>query len=170
VSNAYRTPIAGLLRHHRPMAVARLFGDIPGVTDGSVFASRGELVAAGVHRANQAGIVGTGAVGAESIVVSGGYEDDQEIEVIIYTGHGGNDPSTRKQVADQSLDSPGNAALVTSSLTGAPVRVVRGRNAKAKYAPVSGFRYDGLYRVELVDGNRQERIPCLPLPAGEDSG
>lgn len=114
-----------------------------------MFASRDELAAAGVHRAIRAGIVGTGAVGAEPIVVSGGYEDDEDYgAVIIYTGHGGNDPRTRKQVADQSLDSPGNAALVTSSLTGAPVRVVRGRNAESEYAPASGFRYDGLYRVE----------------------
>jgi hypothetical protein len=33
--------------------------------------------------------------GAESIVVSGGYEDDEDHgDTIIYTGHGGNDPQT----------------------------------------------------------------------------
>jgi predicted restriction endonuclease len=146
------------------VAVARFFGDIPGVAEGVTFASRDELMAARVHRAKIAGIVGTGASGAESIVVSGGYEDDEDHgDVIIYTGHGGRDLNTGRQVADQSLEASGNAALVTSSLTGAPVRVVRGRNRKSKYAPVSGYRYDGLYRVErwwMTTGQRGFRV-CL---------
>ncbi len=81
--------------------------------------------------------------------MSGGYEDDQDHgSWIVYTGHGGRDPNTGKQVADQSIDASGNAALMTSSLTGRPVRVVRGRNPDSPFAPSAGFRYDGLFRVE----------------------
>lgn len=40
--------------------------------------------------------------GADAIVVSGGYEDDNDDgDEIIYTGQGGNDPDSGKQVADQ---------------------------------------------------------------------
>ena len=60
-------------------------------------------------------------------MVSGGYVDDQDLgDVIIYTGAGGNDPNTGRQVADQSIDHPNNAGLVTSELSGLPVRVTRG--------------------------------------------
>jgi putative restriction endonuclease len=131
------------------MADVVWLGEIPGIEVGTVFGSRHEVRSAGVHRALQAGIVGSRNRGAESIVVSGGYEDDEDYgDVIIYTGHGGNDPATRRQSADQSFDAPGNAALVTSALTGAPVRVVRGRNSASSTAPVTGYRYDGLFRVD----------------------
>jgi predicted restriction endonuclease len=130
------------------MAIPRIFGHVPGVSEGSTFASRIEAADAGVNRARQAGIVGSGTTGAESIVVSGGYEDDEDHgDLIVYTGHGGNDPATGRQIADQSLDSPGNAALLTSSLTGVPVRVVRSKH-RSPHAPAAGYRYDGLFRVE----------------------
>jgi predicted restriction endonuclease len=100
-----------------------------------------------VHRPLQAGIAGTQATGAESIVVSGGYEDDEDNgSEIIYTGHGGQENG--RQVADQSFDSPGNAALVTSKLTGAPVRVIRGAHRRSAFAPQVGYRYDGLFLVQ----------------------
>lgn len=125
-------------------------GEIPGVEIGMAFGTRREVADARVHRAIQAGIVGTGATGAESIVVSGGYEDDQDNGwEIVYTGHGGRDESGR-QVADQTFDASGNAALQTSHFTGAPVRVVRGAHRRSAYAPQSGYRYDGLFRVVRV--------------------
>lgn len=50
-------------------------------------------------------------------------------------------------VEDQVLER-GNAALATSTETKKPVRVVRGYNMKdSRYAPTSGYRYDGLYTV-----------------------
>jgi SAD/SRA domain len=56
---------------------------------------------AAVHRALQAGIVGTGERGAESIVVSGGYEDDEDHgSMVIYTGRGGQHEDTKKQITD----------------------------------------------------------------------
>ena len=82
----------------------RVFGEIPGYPAGSLFDDRPSLSGSRVHRPRQAGISGGGKEGADSIVVSGGYEDDEDYgNLIIYTGHGGNDSSTGRQVADQTL-------------------------------------------------------------------
>ncbi len=126
----------------------RYFGELPGIPVGTTWATRAEVAQAGVHRPNQSGISGTRAEGADSIVVSGGYEDDSDDgDEILYTGAGGNDPATGKQVADQALDQPGNAGLVTSQIQGLPVRVIRGAKGNPAHSPASGYRYDGLYRV-----------------------
>jgi putative restriction endonuclease len=126
----------------------RLYGEIPGIPEGTKFDSRDDAAKAKVHRAGQAGIVGNARDGAESIAVSGGYEDDEDHGTeIIYTGHGGRGPN-RTQIANQTFNASGNAALVTSQLTGKPVRVLRGPDAKSPHAPISGYRYDGLFRVE----------------------
>src|SRR3954470_11167540 len=123
-------------------------GEIVGVAPGTTFASRRELYDAGVHRQLQAGIVGSATTGAESIVLSGGYVDDEDHgSEIIYTGHGGRDPLTARQIADQSFTRQ-NQALVTSCLQGLPVRVVRGSEHISVHSPPNGYRYDGLYRVE----------------------
>lgn len=80
--------------------------------------------------------------------MSGGYEDDiDDGDVIVYTGQGGNDPDNGRQVADQEL-TRGNLALAKSSVDGLPVRVSRGFGLRSRYAPKSGYRYDGLYTVE----------------------
>src|SRR5829696_2889895 len=55
-----------------------VFGHIPGYPVGSWFENRAELADAGVHRHRQAGISGSSSQGADSIVLSGGYEDDEE--------------------------------------------------------------------------------------------
>lgn len=94
------------------------------------------------------GISGTAEDGADSIVVNGGYEDDEDYgDEIIYTGAGGNDPATKTQIKDQELTQPGNAGLATSQFEGLPVRVIRGSKGDKRFSPQSGFRYDGLYRV-----------------------
>jgi putative restriction endonuclease len=125
----------------------RFFGAIAGVSVGATFKDRRSLAQAGVHRPLQAGISGAGEEGADSVVVSGGYEDDQDYgDEIIYTGHGGNDPASGKQVADQTL-TRGNLALFRNHLKGLPVRVIRGAHPSSPHAPAEGFRYDGLYYV-----------------------
>jgi putative restriction endonuclease len=129
------------------MAV-KVFGHVLGVPVRAAFDGRKELAAAGVHPPLMAGIHGTKTDGADSIVVSGGYVDDEDLDdVVIYTGAGGNDPQTKRQIADQSIEQPGNAGMITSELAGYPVRVTRGAHAGSPYAPASGFRYDGLYAV-----------------------
>jgi len=126
----------------------RVFGNIPDYPEGSGFESRLELSRAGVHRPTMAGISGSGQAGADSIVLSGGYEDDQDDgDTLIYTGHGGRDPETRQQVSDQLL-AGGNLALAYSCIHGRPVRVIRGASHKSRYSPPVGYRYDGLFRVE----------------------
>ena len=113
---------------------------------GSVFANRRDLATAGVHDPLQAGISGA-RDGADSIVVSGGYEDDVDYgDEIIYTGQGGNDPNTGKQISDQKWIR-GNAGLLRSHLEGYPVRVIRGAHRGNPFAPPTGYRYDGIYYV-----------------------
>src|SRR4051812_43019893 len=93
----------------------RIFGDVPGIAEGATFADRRTLADARVHRPLQAGIAGAQDEGAESIVLSGGYEDDRDDgDVILYTGHGGRDATTGRQVADQELRL-GNLALARSA-------------------------------------------------------
>lgn len=126
----------------------RIFGHIPGYPEGSLFQDRTELRESGVHRPIQAGISGSQTEGAESIVLSGGYEDDADYEdVIVYTGQGGRDQSTGQQVHDQPF-SRGNRALALSKQNGLPVRVVRGSRHDSPYSPPSGYSYDGLFAVE----------------------
>jgi len=123
------------------------YGAIDGIEQGQVFEDRRALVDAGLHRGIQAGIIGPGKLGAESIVVSGGYADDEDHgDVIIYTGHGGRDPNTRRQVADQEL-TRGNLALAVSCDRGIPVRVIRGSAGDPAHSPANGFVYSGLYTV-----------------------
>ena len=124
----------------------RLYGHVPGIEVGAVFADREALSKARVHGPPVGGIWG-GKDGSESIVLNEGYVDDQDLGgEIIYTGHGGNDPNTRRQVRDQKW-AVGNRGLGVSSDRGYPVRVTRGSKLKSPYAPDSGLRYDGLYRV-----------------------
>ncbi|SDT68689.1 Predicted restriction endonuclease [Streptomyces sp. TLI_053] len=137
-----------LQRIRRDAAVFDRFGAVPGVSDGQTFPNRKALAEARVHRPLQAGICGTKDGGAESIVVSGGYEDDEDYgDTLIYTGQGGRDPGSGQQVRDQKL-TLGNAALVTSLATGGPVRVVRAEKERKGSSSTMHYRYDGLYRVE----------------------
>ena len=85
-------------RYSSRLTMARTFGHSSGVSAGTLFSDRRALSEAGVHRPLQAGISGNGSEGADSIVLSGGYEDDLELgDVIVYTGHGGQDHLTRRQ-------------------------------------------------------------------------
>ncbi|KAL0322603.1 UNVERIFIED_CONTAM: Histone-lysine N-methyltransferase family member SUVH9 [Sesamum angustifolium] len=130
----------------------RIVGDIPGVSIGDVFFFRMELCVVGLHGQPQAGIdyvpasqSSNGEPIATSIIVSGGYEDDEDAgDVIVYTGHGGQDKHN-KQAVHQKLEC-GNLALERSMNYGVEVRVIRG----FKYdGSISGkvYVYDGLYRI-----------------------
>lgn len=121
------------------------FGHL-GVPIGATFATRMDVYRAGVHLHTQAGIAGTRPAAA-SIVLSGGYADDLDLgDEIYYTGYGGRDNNTGRQIADQELVS-WNRALVRNRDLGIPVRVVRGADPSNPFAPRSGYRYDGLYYV-----------------------
>lgn len=125
----------------------RIFGEIQGIPVGATFATRKEAAAAGIHKPLQAGISGSKDEGADSIVISGGYEDDFDSgDEIVYTGEGGQDDKGR-HIANQELVR-GNLALAKSEIDSLPVRVIRGADKKNPFAPESGYRYDGLYKVD----------------------
>ena len=99
-----------------------MFGEIESVTEGQIFESRRELHDANVHNGLMRGIGKQGA----SIVLSGGYVDDEDLgDEIIYTGEGGRDSNTGLQVGDQTL-TKGNKFLEENYRLGNPIRVIRG--------------------------------------------
>lgn len=148
-----------------------------GIRVGQWFPNRMALTEAWVHRPPQNGISGNGREGADSVVVSGGYIDDEDHgEYIIYTGMGGNDRGTRRQIADQVPEASGNAGLIVSHEKGWPVRVIRGPHKGSLYAPATGYVFSGLYRVanhwsELGrDGFKILRFRLEAIPGEYDLG
>ncbi|GAA5189969.1 YDG/SRA domain-containing protein [Ferrimonas gelatinilytica] len=130
------------------MARPITFGEIEGIEEGHWFADRKEMMPSCFHRNSGWGVDGNGKEGAAAIALSGGYEDDEDHgDEIIYTGAGGNDPDTKRQVKDQSWEHPSNAGLLTSWDQGLPVRVARGHNHKSSSSPEKGYSYAGLYCV-----------------------
>lgn len=143
------------------------FGPIPGVEVGTLWKFRLQASEAGVHRPHVAGIHGRENEGAYSIVLSGGYEDDEDNgDSFTYTGSGGRDLSGNKRTAEQSCDqllTRMNRALAMNCNTpvnkdgaeakdwrgGKPVRVIRNAKGRkhSKYAPEDGNRYDGIYKI-----------------------
>ncbi|KAI5780502.1 histone-lysine N-methyltransferase [Geopyxis carbonaria] len=129
----------------------KVFGPIPGVKVGDWWEKRDECGRTGVHPPTVAGIFGSAHDGgAYSVAVSAGYPDDvDDGDMFIYTGSGGRELRAKNlRTAPQSKHQElvrGNLALHTSANEGSPVRVIRG--FKAKLGPVTGYRYDGLYRV-----------------------
>jgi len=147
-----------------------------GLVVGTVYPSRKALSEAGVHAHTYAGISGTKAGGGKSVVLSGGYKDDQDMgNVILYTGTGGQRNSFSQpgpQIEDQSFDHPMNGYLKKSFETQIPIRVIRGPSDSC-FSPAQGYRYDGLYKVTecyLDKGKhgfavcrfRLERLPGQP--------
>ncbi|KAG2123964.1 SRA-YDG [Suillus cothurnatus] len=151
----------------------RTFGHISGVEVGTIFTSKAALAEAGVHALRQAGIHGDHELGAFSICLSKGYEDNVDRgNLITYVGSGGQDDDG-KQISDQSPDSPANKTLFISSVTKRPVRVVRGANDDNAYSPTHGYRYDGLYVVDeakMVDGKKGFKMCTFTLKRIEEDG
>ncbi|KAL8479711.1 hypothetical protein ACS0TY_026587 [Phlomoides rotata] len=130
----------------------RTVGNLPGISVGDVFFFRMEMCVVGLHGQVQAGIdylsssqSSNGEPIATSIIVSGGYEDDEDGgDVIVYTGHGGQDKHNR-QVVHQKLEC-GNLALERSMNYGVEVRVIRGFKYEGS-ASGKVYVYDGLYKI-----------------------
>ncbi|XWS60898.1 hypothetical protein CRYUN_Cryun07bG0077500 [Craigia yunnanensis] len=125
-----------------------------GVLVGECWEDRLECRQWGAHLPHVAGIAGQSNYGAQSVALSGGYEDDEDHgEWFLYTGSGGRDLSGNKRTnKEQSFDQKFekmNEALRVSCKNGYPVRVVRSHKEKrSSYAPEKGVRYDGVYRIE----------------------
>ena len=72
-----------------------MYGEIPGIEEGAAFADRRALHDADVHRGLIQGI----APGAAAIVLNEGYIDDEDFgDEIIYTGEGGRDLNSGRQI------------------------------------------------------------------------
>ncbi len=122
------------------------FGDVGGSPLGTTYRDRAALVAAGVHRNRQAGMVGGARRGTESIVLNGGYRDDLDRgDEVIYTGFGGQDGAGRQVRAQEWVQA--NQGMRVNEAEGLPVRVIRGWRGDPAFSPTEGFRYDGLYAV-----------------------
>ena len=122
-----------------------VFGHVGSYRPGDTFRNRIDLALSGVHRPRRTGVCGTQLLGAESIVLAGQYEeDDFGEEEIRYSGNGGRDPKTGRQITDQ-VPTTGILALLKSEETGGPVRVLRKVPTEDNGPDV--YRYEGLYRV-----------------------
>ncbi len=134
------------------------FGPVGTAQPGDLFASRHELAERGQHRPLRAGVCATARNGAESLILADEYEDDDiHDDYFWYAGHGGRDPKTGRQAADQGFNHR-NQGLARGQATGRPVRVFR-RVAPAPAA--RQFRYEGLFRVtdyEYVTGKSGFRV------------
>ncbi|KAI3956950.1 hypothetical protein MKX01_000984 [Papaver californicum] len=125
-----------------------------GVLVGESWGDRLECRQWGVHFPHVAGIAGQSNYGAQSVALSGGYQDDEDHgEWFLYTGSGGRDLTGNKRTnKEQSFDQEFkkyNEALRLSCRKGYPVRVVRSfKEKRSSYAPETGVRYDGVYRIE----------------------
>lgn len=130
----------------------RVIGAIPGINVGDIFFFRIELCVIGLHGQVQGGIdyvpanrSSTGEPICTSIVMSGGYEDDEDSgNVMVYTGHGGRSHNMTKHSIDQTLTG-GNLALERSMHYGIEIRVIRGFKVNGGINRL--YVYDGLYRV-----------------------
>ncbi|XP_047330328.1 histone-lysine N-methyltransferase, H3 lysine-9 specific SUVH1-like [Impatiens glandulifera] len=137
-------------------------GSIPGVEIGDIFFFRMEICVVGLHAPSMAGIdylslrTSDEDPIAVSIVSSVGYGDnDEDGEVLIYSGQGGNMNRSDKDMSDQKLER-GNLALEKSLHKGNEVRVIRGLKDLAN--PTGKvYVYDGLYKIHesWVDKGKQ---------------
>merc|ERR1712109_331456 len=81
------------------------FGPIPGIEMGMSWLFRVQISEEGIHRPPVGGIAGSAKIGCPSIVLAGGYEDDEDNgDEFTYTGSGGRDLSGNKRTAEQSFD------------------------------------------------------------------
>ncbi|MFF2407313.1 YDG/SRA domain-containing protein [Streptomyces sp. NPDC058092] len=134
------------------VAYRAFFGHVDEYLPGVHFESRLAVKDAKLHKEREAGISwgldGDGERAADAIVLNKGYEDDLDNwDEVTYTGAGGRDRNTGRQIEDQTWENRGNEGLRRSRISGNPVRVIRGSEGERDYSPVSGYRYDGLYQI-----------------------
>ena len=112
----------------------------------------------GAHGSMMAGIAGGENEGAFSILVSGGKYTDLDTDngtTLLYTGSQAPHAPTPLSASPNEFSS-GTKALQRSHQLGRWIRVLRSAKGKSVWAPRTGIRYDGLYRIteERVKRNR----------------
>lgn len=123
----------------------REHGQIDGVPVGLKLFGRGEAAILGIHTQILRGIDAIQGESCYAICVAGKYADDDDGNLdgtLVYTGEGGQKKKNRG-IEDQK-NTVGNAALIRSSETQLPIRVLRGRRDPKAISPE--YYYDGLYR------------------------
>jgi hypothetical protein len=122
----------------------KINGALPDIPVGVRLKGRGECAIVGIHTNILSGIDAVRDQSCFAVCMSGKYDDDEEESegTIYYTGMGGQD-KRRRQIADQT-ETPANAALIQSSLTGDHIRVLRRLGQGG-----IDYQYEGLY--ECVD-------------------
>ncbi|KAF7191739.1 E3 ubiquitin-protein ligase ORTHRUS 1 [Pseudocercospora fuligena] len=144
------------------------FGD-NGLQVGQWFPYRLSALFHGAHGHSQAGIHGSAAIGAYSVVVSGQYDelDKDAGDTIYYSGSGSHDNEDPNRPGESTS---GTKALNTSLTTRKPVRVLRTYQSTSRWTPTQGLRYDGLYRVVGVKrpknakGGLYEQFKLVRMP------
>lgn len=119
----------------------------------------------GAHGSSQGGIAGQRGEGAFSCILSGGhdYPDKDYGNEVWYCGTDSTDGAATAYTQ-----------LMLDSVDSQPVRLIRSHNLPSDYAPVIGFRYDGLYdvveskRIDPANSLRQRHIFHLVRCAGQD--
>lgn len=133
-------------------AYRAFFGHVDEFPPGAHFDSRQAVKEARLHKEREAGISwgldADGERAADAIVLNQGYEDDLDNwDEVVYTGAGGRDRNTGRQIEDQTWENRGNAGLRRSRISANPIRVIRGSEGERDYSPAGGYRYDGLYEI-----------------------
>jgi hypothetical protein len=111
---------------------------------GTTYKNRKELYDSGYHDQMMAGIdkcckdpMDT-ETHATSIVSKGTYEVEDYGNLIVYSGQGKGKNQKRTRY---------NQAMINAFHLKIPLKVFRGKQKGNKYAPKSGYRYDGLYGI-----------------------
>lgn len=131
----------------------KVIGAVPGVDVGDQFYFRMEITCVGMHGPIQGGIEYLTTKESEwntpvatSIISSGGYDDRDDGDELIYTGQGGKSGVDSKPNEDQKLER-GNLAMEESMKHEVPIRVIRGTKDPASPTGRT-YTYDGLYTVK----------------------
>ncbi|KAG0642570.1 PUA-like domain-containing protein [Tuber brumale] len=114
----------------------------------------------GAHGELEAGISGNNAIGAISVIVSGGalYPDLDELDRVLYCGTMGidapinyaADPAEDREPGDR-IPSHNTKLLMVSYNRGTKIRLFRSAKSQSPYAPAEGLRYDGLYTIRAYE-------------------
>ncbi|KAK9502793.1 hypothetical protein O3M35_011499 [Rhynocoris fuscipes] len=114
-----------------------IFGNVEDYEVGYTWKTRDDLSDSGVHRPKVA-CLHAGIDGVYSILINSKYRGDDSGYAITYSG-----PCVR----DNGHNGAYNDSLIKNYNNNIPVRIIRGTHKESPFAPLSGYRYDGLYLI-----------------------
>ncbi|KAG6816453.1 hypothetical protein H0H87_005936 [Tephrocybe sp. NHM501043] len=143
---------------HNPKTI----GHIPGYPVGSTFENRAELSAAGVHAPLRAGIHGNQEDGAYSVVLSYGYEDDDDNGETLYRAH----VKSRSVLYGVRLENTKNSLNMhlLKEPDQPPLPIQRYYNASAARSSRKPLKFSKITSTIAVPREKPARTPHTPLP------